>query len=273
MIDKSKYYLAKLEEPEFLKISRFVEKNYGIRLPITKRIMVQNRLYKRLIATEIPTFEEYVKYVFSPEGKQEIEAMIDEITTNKTEFFREQPHFDFLTDHVFKYAPVGKVFKIWSGGCSTGEEPYSLAICAETSRVKYNITATDISNKALAAAQKGIYRPEAVAKLPREIVLKFFEKQVIENKTYYAVKKHLKYHIKFSKLNFKDTTYNLPHDFDIIFLRNVLIYFSIDTQNEILNHVVRHLKSDGYLFLGFSETIYNKVLPLQRIGPSIYRKK
>ncbi len=272
MVDKTKYYKAKLKEPDFLRIARFIEKNYGIRLPLTKIIMVQNRLYKRLVATDITSFEEYVKFVFSPAGKLELEAMVDEITTNKTEFFREKAHFEYLDKKFFHSAPRDKVFKIWSAGCSTGEEAYSLAITAEKHRIKYSIVATDLSVKSLEVAKKGLYPQMALTHVPGEIISKFFEKKYIDEKIFYQVKNLLKNHIKFYKLNLKSSSFNVPFDLDIIFLRNVLIYFSMETQSQVLAHVIEHLSPGGLLFIGFSETIYKRDLPLKRLGPSIYKK-
>ena len=272
MIDKTKYYQSRLQESDFLKISKFVEQNYGIRLPVSKMIMVQNRLYKRLIATGIMTFEEYVKFIFSPQGRDEIEAMVDELTTNKTEFFREKAHFDFLEKEVFSKLSGNQIFKIWSAGCSTGEEAYSLGITADLNKVKFSIIGTDLSEKALETAKKGVYPQSSVANIPKYILQTYFSKQVVDNKTFFSVKNILKNHINFYKLNLKNNRYEVPFDFDVIFLRNVLIYFSLDTQNEVLTKVINHLKPGGYLFIGFSETVYNRGLPLKRMAPSVYQK-
>ncbi len=199
--------------------------------------------------------------------------MIDELTTNKTEFFREKAHFDFLDTEVFSKVPRDKTIKIWSAGCSTGEEPYSLAIAAERHRLNYEIIATDLSDQALEKAKQGIYTKQSVEHLDKYILHLFFNKKEINNKEYFAVKSYLKNHVNFYKLNLIDEVYNIPRDFDIIFFRNVLIYFSQQTQYKVLIHIIKHLKSNGYLFIGFSETIYNKDLPITRIGPSIYQKE
>lgn len=272
MDDKTKFYQAKLKEPEFLKISKFIEENFGIKLPPTKLIMVQNRLYKRLIATGIYSFEEYVSFIFSLKGKSELDNMVDVITTNKTEFFREKEHFQYLQDNIFNLNK-NKTFKIWSAGCATGEEVYSLAIIAEIANVKYSIIGNDISNQALQIAKKGLYNSNKLNNVSKNIILKYFDKVLLDNKEYFKVKDSIKVNVNFIKLNLKKDLDNFSEDFDIIFLRNVLIYFNMKTQNEILKKVINHLKPEGYLFIGLSEAIYDRQLKIKRVGPSIYQKK
>ncbi|MBN2663826.1 MAG: protein-glutamate O-methyltransferase CheR [Bacteroidales bacterium] len=269
MHDRLKYYKTKLSDNDFIKISEHVERKCGIRLPRQKKAMVQNRLYKRLIEIEISTFEEYVKFVFSSKGNEEVNHMIDEITTNKTDFFREIKHFNFLENIILKKQTD---FKIWSAGCSTGEEPYTIAMILDKNLINYNIVASDLSEKVLDVAQKGVYKPEVVKNMQLEYLQKYFDKIEENNKELYKIKFHLKKHIKFLNINLKDQTYNISQNFDIIFFRNVLIYFNIEVQNEILTKILKHLKIGGYLFIGHSESIYNLKLPLKSVSHSVFQK-
>lgn len=269
MHDRLKYYKTKLSDNEFLKISEYVERKCGIRLPRQKKAMVQNRLYKRLIEIEKSTFEEYVKFVFSSKGNEEINHMIDEITTNKTDFFREIKHYNFLENIIIKKQ---NDFKIWSAGCSTGEEPYSLAMLLDNNMINYNILATDLSNKVLETAKKGVYKPEVIKNMQAEYLQKYFNNIKKEDKLFYQIKFHLKSHIKFLNINLKEQTYNISQNFDIIFFRNVLIYFNIEVQNEIITRILKHLKIGGYLFIGHSESIYDLKLPLKSVSHSVFQK-
>ncbi len=270
MENKLSYYKSLLSDKDFNKISEFVETNYGIRLPRTKKAMVQNRLYKRLISTKISSFDDYVKFVFSPQGKQEIALMIDEITTNKTDFFRENKHYIYLENEILKQSHN---LNIWSAGCSTGEEPYTIAMLANNNNVNCKISATDLSGRVLKIAEKGIYAEQVTKDIPELLLKKYFDKLLIDNKTFFKIKDVLRNNVKFCKVNFIDRNYNVPNDFDIIFFRNVLIYFNLEVQNMILEHILKHLRTGGYLFIGHAEAIYNKKLPLKSLAPSVYQKK
>lgn len=266
MQDRLKYYKAKLSDHDFQKVSEFIEKNYGIKLPRPKKAMVQNRLYKRLIETEMPTFEEYIAFVFSKNGMAEVSKMVDEITTNKTEFFRERKHYDFLEANILKNV---NNLKIWSAGCSSGEEPYTLAMLLKEYNVTYTILGTDLSGKILDTAKKGIYSENTVKDVPIHLLKKHFTKK--ENM--YQINNDLKSNIRFSKLNFMDANYGINTHFDIIFFRNVLIYFTIETQLKIIKKIIQNLKEGGYLFIGHSETIYSKEFPLVNVSHAVYQKK
>ena len=269
MVDKLKFYKARLSDEDFAIISKFVESNFGIRLPRSKKAMVQNRLYKRLIATNIPSFESYVKFVFSLQGQIEISSMVDEITTNKTDFFRENNHYLFFENAIVK---KNKSLNVWSAGCSTGEEPYTIAMLLDNNKVKYNITATDLSGRVIEIAKIGIYTEQITKDIPKPLLKKYFDEDIIDERKYYQVKDILRQNIKFSKLNFLSRNYNISQNYDVVFFRNVLIYFDLPNQNDVLAHIVKHLKVGGYLFIGHAEAIYDKSLPLIGVNPSVYQK-
>lgn len=262
-------YNSRLSETDFKKISEFIETNYGIRLPIIKKAMVQNRLYKRLKVTNFNSFDEYVKYIFSTEGKKEIEFMVNEITTNKTDFFRENAHFEFLKDVVLT---TKNYFKLWSAGCSTGEEPYTLAMILQEQSKRYNIFASDLSTNALKLAKDGIFSVEKIKDIPNYLIKKYFIEKKINTKTIYEAKDIISKNMTFAQINFQNNRYNVATDFDIIFFRNVLIYFKPETQINILRKIISHLKIGGYLFIGHSEAIYDKSLPIKNVNPSVYLK-
>jgi chemotaxis protein methyltransferase CheR len=262
-------YNSRLSEHDFNKISQYIERNYGIKLPQIKHIMVQNRLFKRLKATGFESFDTYIKYVFSNKGAEELKAMVDEITTNKTDFFREASHFNFFEKYVLKNFPNPN---IWSAGCSTGEEPYTIAMLLYPKTSKYSILATDLSYKVIQAAKKAEYDEYKITNLDKELINKYFNIINKKNRNYYQIKPFLKKNIQFQQLNLLAPNYNINKQFDTIFFRNVLIYFSRETQNNVLNKIINYLKPNGYLFLGHSETIYNYSLPLKSVNPSVYKK-
>ncbi|MBN2890668.1 MAG: hypothetical protein JXL97_02265 [Bacteroidales bacterium] len=268
--NKLDYYKAKLSDEVFFRISDFIEGNYGIRLPRQKKAMVQNRLYKRLIELEIPSFDEYIRFVFSTKGNSEVQKMVDEITTNKTDFFRESKHFDFFKENIIKQ---NESLRIWSAGCSTGEEAYSLAmILEESNNLSYSILATDLSTKVIEAAKNGIYQELVVKPIQENILNKYFTEEITDDKKFYKAKQQIRQFVKFGTLNFMDSNYNIPYNFDVIFFRNVLIYFNMTTQLEILKKIISHLKVGGHLFIGHSEAIYDFSMPIKSVNPSVYIK-
>lgn len=267
---------------DFSRLSSFIYSELGIKMQVEKKIMLQSRLQKRLYELELGTFSEYIDFVFSREGERsELYKMIDLVTTNKTDFFREPAHFTFLTDEVLKnIAPNGsnrKTIKIWSAGCSSGEEAYTIAITLNeflksNPSFDYNILATDISVRILQKASAAIYNADRIKDIPLEIRKKYFLKSKDPLEKTVLVIKELRSKVKFQRLNFMDSTYPVDKDFDIIFCRNVLIYFDRETQQSVINKLSEKLKPGGIFFLGHSESISNMDVPLRQIKPTIFRK-
>ncbi len=278
----SAIYQAQLNDKEFEKLSTFIYSNFGIKMPKEKRIMLQSRLQKRLKALQMTSFSEYIEYVFRKQGNaEEIIYMIDEVSTNKTDFFREPVHFDFITNivlpEIFSKDGRYKKIKVWSAGCSTGEEVYTLAITFAEAKQNYpgidfEILGTDISNKVLYHAAQGIYKDDRIFNVPFEIKKKYFLKSKDTQKKLVRVIPSLRNKTRFGRLNFMDASYGLNDNFDIIFCRNVLIYFDRITQEKVINKLCRHLNTDGYFFLGHSESITNINVPLKQIKPTFFRK-
>jgi chemotaxis protein methyltransferase CheR len=275
-----------LTDRDFSSLSRFILDQCGIKIPPSKKQMLEGRLRKRLRALGFRSFERYLEYLFGPEGKvnSELIYMIDEVTTNKTDFFRESQHFTFLTSSVLqelidRHGPGVRVtLNVWSAGCSTGEEPYTLAMVLSefTQRVPaldFSILATDISTKVLAKAEKGIYESSQVDVIPMQLKKKYLLKSKDKSRNQVRVTSGLRGLVRFQRLNLLDKNFTINQRFGVIFCRNVLIYFDRATQEAVLRHMCRYLTVGGYLFTGHSETLHNMDLPLQQCDSTVYRRR
>lgn len=273
-------YQTTLTDTEFNKLSNFIQNNYGIKMPPAKKIVLQGRLQKRLKNLQIPDFKSYVDYVFSKNGENEIIHMMDVVSTNKTDFYREPIHFDFLREELLPYlnSQKNKHIKIWSAGCSSGEEPYTLAIVCQEFKAKnplfdYSIVATDISTQMLQHGANAVYKEEKIAIIPIEQKKNYFLRSKDKSNPVVRITKLLRNKVSFQRLNFMDATYQINDSFDIIFCRNALIYFERENQEDVINKLCSKLKKDGYFFLGHSESITNMNVPLKSIKPTIFKKK
>lgn len=270
-----------LSDAEFNKLSSFIFNNYGIKMPYAKKNMLQARLQNRLRETKFDNFKDYCDYVFSSNGESEIIHMIDVVSTNKTDFFRENAHFEFMTSTVLPELygrNNGESINIWSSACSSGEEVYTIAITMEEflenkKSVDYSIYGTDISTKILQKAQDAIYTEERIANIPLALKKKYFLKNKQKDVPLVKVVKDLRQKASYQRLNLMDPSYNVSKKFDIIFCRNVLIYFDRDTQEKVINKLCMHLKPNGFFFLGHSESVTGINVPLQQIKPTMFRKK
>ena len=273
-------YSAELTPVEFEKLSKFIMTEYGIKMPPEKKIMLQSRLQKRLKALNMPNFKEYVKYVFSPAGQsQEIIHMMDVVSTNKTDFFRESAHFDFLlSDGLPELLEKGvNNYNIWSAGCSSGEEPYTIAMTMMEFKerhagIEFLIKGTDISTNMLQKAVMAIYSEDKVADIPLTVKKKYFLRSKDREEKKVRVISELRKRVSFSRLNLLYLPAKAKPEYDIIFCRNVLIYFDRKTQQDILSGLCTQLKSGGYLLLGHSESVTGFILPIEGIRPTIFKK-
>lgn len=270
-------------DSQFKRVADFIQKNVGIKMPAEKKIMVQSRLSNRLKALNYSNFEDYLNFVFSPtpEGQAEIPLMINQITTNLTNFFRENQHFEYMTDFVlpeFARKNIKKV-ELWSAGCSSGQEPYTLSIVMQEfikknpSAIKdYSILATDISSKVLGKAISAVYPLSEVESLSYELKKQYFLKSKDISNPQVRVKQKTREKVSFARLNFMDEYYSEIKKKHIIFCRNVLIYFDKETQKKVVKKLLNHLETGGYLFLGHSETIFGMDLPLKTVAPTTFQK-
>jgi chemotaxis protein methyltransferase CheR len=271
---------ASLSDADFKRLSRFIEGELGIRMPDTKRIMLESRLQKRIRHFGLSGYGEYVDFVFSEEGKRtELINMIDAITTNKTDFFREAEHFDFLLERALPEwcATRRGTMHFWSAGCSTGEEPYTLAMVLEEFRevnphFDYDIFASDLSSQVLEKAKTAIYDAEKGEPIPLSYKKKYFLRSKDEAKSLIRAKPELRARVSFARINFMDETYPVNKEFDVVFCRNVIIYFERKTQELILTRICRHIRQGGWLILGHSETLTGMNMPLKAVAPTIYAR-
>jgi chemotaxis protein methyltransferase CheR len=269
-----------LPDRVFQQFSQLVYDQCGINLHDGKKALLQARLNKRLRITGITSYEEYFKYITSPGSPDEFIHFLDSVSTNLTYFFRESQHFDFLNgvlpDLLARKQKEGvSKIRIWSAGCSTGEEPYSLAMCVlalipDSLRWDFRILATDISTRVLEAAYRGVYSEEKVQKVPLGMRQAHFRKISENGGTLYEVSPNIKRIITFRRLNLKDA-YPFKGQFDFIFCRNVMIYFDKKTQEELVNKMASFLTPGGYLFVGHSESLTGLTHKLTYVRPAVYR--
>lgn len=274
---------AELTDSQFHRISEFIQKNVGIKMPEEKRLMVQSRLTGRLKSLKMSNFDDYLNFAFSGtlEGSEEIALMINAITTNLTNFFRENVHFEYLTDTVLTELAQKNIKKVelWSAGCSTGQEPYTLSIVMQEFMRKnpgkiddYSVYATDISSRVLDKAIDAVYPMSEVESLSLELKKRYFLKSKDTVNPSVRLKPEIRQKVSFDRLNFMAPSYPRTTEKNVIFCRNVLIYFDKPTQESVVRKLLEHLMPGGYLFLGHSETIFGMDLPLKTVGPTIFKK-
>jgi chemotaxis protein methyltransferase CheR len=279
---KSPFSKLPLSDKMFKKFSQFIYSNLGIHLTPTKKVMLQARLTRRLRNLNLSSFEEYYEYVTSDEGlKNEMPNMVNAVTTNKTDFFRESKHFKYLTDIIlpeFYEYEKNRKFKIWSAACSTGAEPYTMAMLLKefalnNAGFRFAILSTDISTEVLNIAKNGIYQYEMAQNIPNAFRKKYLLKtKDIVKHPYIRIVPELKQLIKFKQLNLMDEYYPVVTDIDVIFCRNVFIYFDRQTQERVIRRLCSHLRPGGYLFIGHSETMRIQNPPFTCVSSTIFRK-
>ncbi len=275
----------KLSNKDFNRLSEFIQAECGIKIPPFKKTMLELRLHKRLRKLGFETFSGYYDYLFSPKGKKsEVDKLFDVVTTNKTDFFREEGHFQYLVQTVLPEltslsgSGIQRQLRVWSAGCSTGEEPYTLAMIlseyAETCPgFHFSILATDISTDAITKAKIGIYEMNRVDLIPRTLKHKYLLRSKDKERERVRIAPIIRRLITFQKLNFMDKDFMLSKSMDIIFCRNVIIYFDRPTQETLMQRFCCYLESDGYIFMGHSETLHGMNVPLDLEAPTIYRKR
>lgn len=273
--------IAPLNDADFTKLSNFIYVNYGIKLPISKKIMLQSRLVSRLKINGIRSYADYTKYVLSGEASEsEIVNMIDLVSTNKTDFYRESAHFDFMKEVIlpdFVASDSNQPLKVWSSASSSGEEAYTIAIVISefienNRKIDFEILGTDISSRILDKAKMGIYPMDRVDVIPLSQKKKYLLRSKDQENPMVRIVPQLRAKTRFQRLNLMDPAYNVPKDFDIIFCRNVLIYFDRETQERVINKLCMHLKKGGYFFLGHSESISGIDVPLKPLKPTMFVK-
>lgn len=254
-----------------------------INLGDNKRELVQSRLAKRLRALDFQSYEDYCEFVTSSRGTDELEHLINSMSTNHTFFFREPQHFDFLEQVALPQLCAQKTahpIHLWSAASSSGEEAYTLAIVlseffrrhASHIANPWRIECTDISSRILETARLGIYPEERLKKIEWETLRRYFQKGCNQWSGHFRVKSSLRERVHFQLQNLLAPPYPFKEPFDIIFCRNVMIYFDKPTQTELVNHLYKHLKPGGYLMIGHSESLTGIQHKYHTIRPAIYQK-
>jgi len=269
-----------ISDKEFNKLSEYIKTHYGINLKEEKKTLLIGRLRNVLMQNNFKNFSEYYDYIISDKTGIAATTLVDRISTNHTFFMREADHFKYFQDTILPYlkktAERSKDLRIWSAGCSSGEEPYTLAMIideffgAEKPQWDTRILATDISNKVLDTARRGIYDNEKLAALPSHWRLKFF-KQV--NGDCSSIIDRIRDEVIFRRFNLMDEKFPFRRKFNVIFCRNVMIYFDNQTKKKLIDKFYDFLEYGGYLFIGLSESISRGESKFKYIRPAVYRKE
>lgn len=259
-------------EADFQRVCKLIYDYAGISLKSSKRDMVYSRLAKRVRATKMDNFHDYLTLVEGNHG-EEWEAFVNALTTNLTSFFREPHHFPLLAEHAQKHAER-RPFSIWCSAASTGEEPYSIAMTMADTFGSFtppvSIVASDVDTNVLAKAEAGVYPMERIEKLAPDLVKRFFLKGTGAQAGLVKVRPELRAMITFRQVNLLDNDWSIPKSLDVIFCRNVMIYFDKKTQLEILQRFAPLLQPDGLLFAGHSESFHHAAHIFQMRGKTVY---
>ncbi|WP_186423142.1 CheR family methyltransferase [Lacrimispora celerecrescens] len=271
--------MVSITEKEFKQFAQYVKTNYGINLSEEKQTLVSGRLNSVLLSKNFKSLTEYLNYVESDKTGQAVVTLIDKITTNHTFFMREADHFEYFRDKILPYLTrivKDKDLRIWSAACSSGEEPYTLAMIIDEFFGKEKmlwdakILATDISNNVLETAKKGVYSKDRISALPASWRLNYFKEIDAENT---ILTDNIRNEVIYRKLNLMDSVFPFRQKFHIIFCRNVMIYFDNKTKNELVEKLYDKTEYGGYLFIGHSESLNHDFARYKYIMPAVYRKE
>jgi len=267
-----------LKSHEFRQISQLVHERFGLDLKAGKEALVTARLGKRLRSGGFKSFDDYYRHVLSDRTGDALVELIDSLTTNHTSFFRERAHFDFLARAIHEELGSPATLEVWSAASSTGEEPYSIAMCLAASllsagarRRSFRILATDISTRVLAIARRGVYEAHRFEDVPESLRKGFLLRGTGEQSGLYKIKPDLANLVSFERLNLIEP-FSHRKLFHVIFCRNVMMYFDRRTQQDIVRRLGDCLEPGGYLFVGHSESLTGVEHQLKYVRPATYRK-
>ena len=266
-----------LTDRELARIVKLVYDRSGITLHEGKRPLVMARLQKRLRLHGLTSFTAYLELVERDKAGDELVLLLDAIATNHTYFFREEQHFELLASRVvpeWRAQRPGGPLRIWSAAWSSGEEPYTIAMTLADlpAPIDFGILASDMSTKVLATAKSGVYKLSSVEALPRELLRRHFERGLGAQEGVARVVAGIRRHVSFQHLNLLEIT-DLGERFDVIFCRNVMIYFDKAIQQRVVTMLERHLKPNGYLFISHSESLNGLAHSLQWLAPAVYARQ
>lgn len=266
----------RISKEAFDQLSKYVNRTYGINLSEAKRNLVENRLFKRLRYLRMGSYAQYIDHIFEPAGKQELDLLCDFLSTNKTYFYREPAHFDFV-QKLLADSPANKLWKVWSAACSGGDEVYTLSCIFEDSAkskaLQYSILGTDISGRMIDEAKAGKYPGGRINGLPSHFIKSYFDKTDDDKKQeVYTASAVLRKNVRFQQFNLIKDIPGLSLGFDIIFCRNVLIYFKEETKHQVVADLISKLNPGGYLFLAHCEGMLCRNTGLKQVSPAVFQK-
>lgn len=272
---KSSYELT---DSEFSRFKEIVYREAGINLSDLKKALLQARLMRRMRHLKLDTYADYYQYLID-HYEEEVGNFVNAVTTNKTDFFREPKHFDYMTEHFLpEFDRSGRnKMRIWSAGCSTGEEPYTIAMVLHEyysgrTMPDIKILATDIDTQVLETGRNGTYPQNQIEDIPDQFLRKYFMRGTGGNEGLYRAKKPLRDMISFRRLNLHSETFPMAGPFDLIFCRNVIIYFDRESQRHLFRKFHQYLHPEGLLFIGHSENLNAVSKDFYLVSNTTYRK-
>nr|WP_117192820.1 protein-glutamate O-methyltransferase CheR [Rhizobium terrae] len=272
----------RLSKRNFDLLAKYIYDYSGIKMPQTKMTMLEGRLRRRLRVTGMSTFDGYCDYLFKQGGiEAESIFLIDAVTTNKTDFFREPKHFEYMVrtalPDILRNYPDRRL-RVWSSACSTGAEPYTMAmvlsehLAANAPERDYFVLATDLSTDVLQKAQRGVYPNELLQPVPSEMMRKYVMQASDKRRQEMRISPKLRSRVGFARLNLMDDSYPVGDPMHLIFCRNVLIYFDKPTQQHVLTRLCDNLLPGGYIFIGHSETVTGFDLPVKQVANTVFKR-
>ena len=274
------------EAPRFERFSRMVQDAIGVQLPESKKVMVESRLRRQVTELGLGTVDDCFRHLFDNGGlSQELDSIFDAVTTNKTDFFRESEHFVHLTERIIparlsRRQATGRssMFKVWSAASSTGAEAFTAAMVladreSRRGAFEWRVLGTDINRKVLIEAKRAVYSDMTVQPVPANFRDRFLRRGQGQQTGNWRVIPDLRRRVDFQKMNLMDTQYPMDRDLDVIFLRNVLIYFSEADQTRVIDQLAGHLAHHGHLIVGHAEGMVVRHPAMCQVGPAVYRKE
>lgn len=265
--------LPALNDDEFRQFSELIYSIAGISMSPAKKPLISGRLVKRLRQHGLTRYEDYFRLITSPQGKEELQEAVDALTTNETHFFREPKHFDYLRRQVIPARQPGRSLRIWSAACSSGEEPYSIAMLLDEILGKdpWEVVASDISTRVLARARSGLFPLDRMPEIPKAYLQRYCLRGIGEYDGTLLIESFLRQRVRFIAHNLMQAPPQLE-PFDVIFLRNVMIYFDLETKRQVVSRLLPLLRPGGHFLIGHSESLNGVTDGLQSVAPAIYRR-
>lgn len=264
---------AVLNDQEYQQFSELIYRIAGISMSPAKKPLISSRLAKRLKHHQLASYGAYFSFITSARGKEELQEAVDSLTTNETHFFREPKHFDFLRQRLIPARLPGKALRIWSAACSSGEEPYSIAMVLDEllGKEPWEVVASDLSTRVLDKARSGLFPIERVSEIPKPYLARYCLKGIDEQDGTLLIEKSLRDRVHFISHNLMQAPPRLEL-FDVIFLRNVMIYFDQETKRQVVSRLLPLLRPGGHFLVGHSESLNGVTDELRLVVPAVYRK-